>query len=75
MLAILIAGGIALLGTLAAGCGMVGNDAEQSRATVEKACLDCHNSAERTAGLNLETRDFHAVNIGDESVISSDDQL
>ncbi len=51
----------ALLGALATGCGMIGNDAEQSRATVEKACLDCHNSAERTAGLNLESRNFDAV--------------
>ena len=51
----------AVLGMLAGGCGMVGNEAEEQRAVVAAVCLDCHNSAERVGGLNLESRNFDAV--------------
>lgn len=34
------------------------HDAEGYRSLVNRYCLDCHNSAEATAGLQLETRDM-----------------
>ncbi len=34
------------------------HDAEGYRSLVNRYCLDCHNSAEATAGLQLETRDI-----------------
>jgi mono/diheme cytochrome c family protein len=54
-------GAAALAGALAAGCGVVGNEAERHAAVVDANCLDCHNAAEQVGGLNLESLDFDAV--------------
>jgi hypothetical protein len=40
---------------------MLGNEGERQAAVVHSICLDCHNAAERVGGLNLQSRDFHAV--------------
>ncbi len=53
--------GIVALAALTAGCGMFGNDADRQAAVVHGICLDCHNATEQVAGLNLESKDFHAV--------------
>jgi hypothetical protein len=50
-----------LAGPLAAGCGLVGNDGERQAAVVDAVCLDCHNSTEQVAGLNLEAHSFDTV--------------
>ena len=52
---------VALASALAAGCGVVGDDAERHAAVVAANCLDCHNSAEKVAGLDLETLKLAAV--------------
>jgi mono/diheme cytochrome c family protein len=54
-------GAAALAGALAAGCGVVGNEAERHAAVVAANCLDCHNAAEQVAGLNLESLKLAAV--------------
>ena len=50
----------ALAGALA-GCGFVGNGGERQAAVVRGICLDCHNTAEQTGGLDLERRKLDAV--------------
>ncbi len=50
-----------LVGAVAAGCGLVGNDGERHAAVVDATCLDCHNAAEQSGGLNLEALRFDAV--------------
>src|SRR5262245_58443861 len=50
-----------LAGLLLAGCGLVGNEAEQQAAVIRSNCLDCHNAAEQEAGLNLESLRFDDV--------------
>jgi hypothetical protein len=54
-------GAAALVGVLASGCGLVGNDAERQAAVVSRMCLDCHNEAEQVADLNLERLPLDAV--------------
>ena len=51
-----------LLFAAIAGCGFVGNGGErQAAAVVRGICLDCHNTAEQTGGLDLERRKLDAV--------------
>ena len=50
-----------LTGILAAGCGLVGDEAEQHAAVVNRTCLDCHNAIEQAGNLNLESVSFDAV--------------
>jgi hypothetical protein len=57
----MLLGTAALTGTLAAGCGLVGNDAERQAAVVEAICFDCHNATDEVAGLNLEALRFDTV--------------
>ena len=49
-----IAAAAVVAGVLASGCGLVGNEGERQAAVVRANCLDCHNSAEQVADLNLE---------------------
>jgi mono/diheme cytochrome c family protein len=51
----------ALVGVLASGCGLSGNDAERQASVVRSNCLDCHNASEQVAGLNLQALPFDAV--------------
>jgi hypothetical protein len=51
----------ALAGALAAGCGGGQGGAGPHAATVAANCLDCHNSVDRVADLDLESLDFAAV--------------
>ena len=51
----------ALAAVLASGCGLVGNDAERQASVIQSNCLDCHNSTEQVAGLNLEAHSFDSV--------------
>jgi mono/diheme cytochrome c family protein len=56
--------GIALLlGTALAGCAGGGDSPAGHRATLERHCLDCHNDAEATGGLTLESLD--PANVGE----------
>ena len=55
------AAALAAAGLLASGCGLIGNEAERQAAVISKNCLDCHNSTEQVAGLNLESMPFDAV--------------
>src|SRR5688572_17135822 len=55
------AAALAAAGVLASGCGLFGNEAERQAAVIGKNCLDCHNSTEQVAGLNLESMPFDAV--------------
>ncbi len=55
-----VVGFAALAGALAAGCSGEG-DAGPHAATVAVNCLDCHNSVDRVADLDLESLDFAAV--------------
>ena len=41
----------ALAGALVAGCGVVGDEADQQAAAIRANCVDCHNAAEQVAGL------------------------
>jgi hypothetical protein len=54
-------GAAALAGLLASGCDLAGDEGERQAAVVRGNCLDCHNAAEREAGLNLEALPFDAV--------------
>jgi Protein of unknown function (DUF1592)/Protein of unknown function (DUF1588)/Protein of unknown function (DUF1587)/Protein of unknown function (DUF1585)/Protein of unknown function (DUF1595)/Cytochrome C oxidase, cbb3-type, subunit III len=54
-------GTVTLIGTLAAGCGMGGNDAEQQAAVIADNCLECHNAIDFTGDLNLEAHSLDAV--------------
>jgi hypothetical protein len=54
-------GAAAVVGVLASGCGLVGNDAERQAAVVSRMCLDCHNEAEQVADLNLERLPLDSV--------------
>ncbi len=56
-----VVGVAALAGALAAGCGRSEGDAEQHAATIAGNCLDCHNSVDREADLDLESLDFAAI--------------
>jgi len=51
----------AALASALAGCGFVGNGGERQAAVVRGICLDCHNTAEQTGGLDLERRKLDAV--------------
>ena len=54
-------GAAGLAGVLAAGCGLVGDEAEQHAAVIDGTCVDCHNPIEQAGNLNLEAVDFDAV--------------
>ena len=54
-------GAAGLVGVLVAGCGLVGDEAEQHAAIVNGTCVDCHNAIERAGDLNLESVSFDAV--------------
>ncbi|MBN1238121.1 MAG: DUF1592 domain-containing protein [Gammaproteobacteria bacterium] len=54
-------GAAAAAGALAAGCGGVGGEAERHAAVIAANCLDCHNSLEQVADLNLEALSLDAV--------------
>jgi hypothetical protein len=51
----------AALAGLLAGCGFVGQGGEQQASNVRRICLDCHNTAEQTGGLDLERHSLDAV--------------
>jgi hypothetical protein len=46
---------------MVSGCGLVGDEGERQAAVIGRFCLDCHNSAEQEAGLNLEAHSLDAV--------------
>ena len=54
-------GAAALAGAIAAGCGLIGDEAERHAAVIDASCLDCHNAVEQTADLNLELLSLDAV--------------